>query len=380
MQEVVGLFEFRTYRMRTLYEGTNAAPQVQSVVVNDGSPQRSMVTSLTVTFSTVVHFLSLGFVPVAGQKLSPAKAALCRECPNLTSGQRRPAHNGLARRREIGRIGKSHGAAPLVAFQDRIVPPRAVLDDDRQGPARKGAHCTFAKAWRCYESLANLRLAVGPTPRRSTLGPTSSSHQCYRLRVAAATVIIAAMSEVTRILEAIGQGDTQAAEQLLPLVYEELRRLAKQKLAHEKPGQTLQATALVHEAYLRLVASTGGNSEESQQHWNSRGHFFAAAAEAIRRILVEDARRKRRIKHGGAFRRAELADLPAPTADDRLLALDDALKKLGEEDPVAARVVELRHFAGFGHEQIATVLGITIYHARQKWAYARAWLRDALGD
>jgi len=167
VQEVVGLFEFRTYRMRTLYEGTNAAPQVQSVVVNDGSPQRSMVTSLTVTFSTVVHFLSLGFVPVAGQKLSPAKAALCRECPNLTSGQRRPAHNGLARRREIGRIGKSHGAAPLVAFQDRIVPPRAVLDDDR--PARKGAHCGLAVLRELGESPPCRRADAAPLNARTHL-------------------------------------------------------------------------------------------------------------------------------------------------------------------------------------------------------------------
>jgi RNA polymerase sigma factor (TIGR02999 family) len=210
--------------------------------------------------------------------------------------------------------------------------------------------------------------------------PNSSSNQCYRLPVAVGVVIIAAMTEMTRILDAIAQGDAQAAEHLLPLVYEELRRLAKRKLAHEKPGQTLQATALVHEAYLRLVGSTGRASGESQKRWNSRGHFFAAAAEAIRRILVEIARRKRRIRHGGALRRAELADQPAPTADERLLALDDALKKLGEEDPVAARVVEFRHFAGLGHEQIASVLGITIYQARQKSAYARAWLRDALGD
>jgi RNA polymerase sigma factor (TIGR02999 family) len=182
------------------------------------------------------------------------------------------------------------------------------------------------------------------------------------------------MNDVTRLLSAVDQGDPHAAEQLLPLVYEELRQLAAQRLAQEKPGQTLQATALVHEAYLRLV------STDTDQPWNSRSHFFAAAAEAMRRILVDNARRKKRAKRGGGRRRADLADHPAPSPDDRLLALDDALKKLAGEDPVAARVVELRQFAGLGHEQIAGVLGITVYQARQKWTYARAWLRDALGD
>jgi RNA polymerase sigma factor (TIGR02999 family) len=185
------------------------------------------------------------------------------------------------------------------------------------------------------------------------------------------------MNEVTRILSAIEQGNPHAAAGLLPLVYDELRKLAAHKLAHERPGQTLDPTALVHEAYLRLV-----DKDEAQQ-WNSRSHFFAAAAEAMRRILVDNARRKKRAKRGGGLRRAELADHPAPSAAqpaDRLLALDDALKKLGDEDPVAARVVELRQFAGLGHEQVAGVLGITVYQARQKWTYARAWLRDALGD
>jgi RNA polymerase sigma factor (TIGR02999 family) len=182
------------------------------------------------------------------------------------------------------------------------------------------------------------------------------------------------MSEVTRLLSALEQGDPHAAAQLLPLVYDELRKLATHKLAHEQPGQTLQATALVHEAYLRLVDT------DADQPWNSRGHFFAAAAEAMRRILIDNARRKKRTKRGGDLHRADLADHPAPSPDDRLLALDDALKKLGAEDPVAARVVELHHFAGLGHEQIASVLGITVYQARQKWTYARAWLRDALGD
>jgi RNA polymerase sigma factor (TIGR02999 family) len=185
------------------------------------------------------------------------------------------------------------------------------------------------------------------------------------------------MNEVTRILSAIEQGDPSAAEQLLPLIYDELRKLAAAKLSQEKPGQTLQATALVHEAYLRLVDT------ENVQHWNSRGHFFAAAAEAMRRILVESARRKRRLKHAGALRRVELPDAPDPRpADDLLaddvLALDEALKRLTAEDALASRVVELRHFAGLGHEAIAAALGITVYLARQKWTYARAWLRNAL--
>jgi RNA polymerase sigma factor (TIGR02999 family) len=178
------------------------------------------------------------------------------------------------------------------------------------------------------------------------------------------------MSEVSQILNAVANGDPHAASELLPLVYAELRKLAKQRLAREAPGQTLQPTALVHEAYLRLVG-------DEQPSWDGRGHFFAAAAEAMRRILVEAARRKGRHKHGGDLRRVELHDQPAPAGDDRLLALDEALTRLAVEDPVAARVVELRHFAGLGHEAVAQTLGVTVYQARQKWAYARAWLKDA---
>ena len=180
------------------------------------------------------------------------------------------------------------------------------------------------------------------------------------------------MNDVTQLLNAASRGDGQAANQLLPLVYEELRRLAALKLAMEKPGQTLEATALVHEAYVRLV------DVEQAADWDGRGHFFAAAAEAMRRILVEQARRKKAQKRGGELKRAEFMDAPAPAEDDRLLALDEALTKLAEEDSLAARVVELRHFAGLGHEQIATTLGITVYQARQKWAYARAWLSAML--
>ena len=181
------------------------------------------------------------------------------------------------------------------------------------------------------------------------------------------------MSEVSHILSAIERGDPVAAERLLPLVYAELRKLAAQKLARERPGQTLDATALVHEAYLRLVSPA-----KPQAAFANRGHFFACAAEAMRRILVERARRMRRLRHGGGRPRVELTDQAAPTPDDNLLALDEALTRLATEDAVAARVVELRYFAGLGHEQVAAALGVTVYQARQKWTYARAWLRDAL--
>jgi RNA polymerase sigma factor (TIGR02999 family) len=178
------------------------------------------------------------------------------------------------------------------------------------------------------------------------------------------------MSEVTRILSAIEDGDPHAAELLLPLVYDELRRLAAQKLAHENPGQTLDATALVHEAYLRLV-------DGEDQRWDSRGHFFAAAAEAMRRILVENARRKKRERHGGGRQRVDLAeaDPTAPTPPDELLALDEALTRLAEEDPQAAEVVKLRYFTGLSVEEAGQALGISRAQAYRHWTYARAWLR-----
>ena len=179
------------------------------------------------------------------------------------------------------------------------------------------------------------------------------------------------MSDVTRILSAIEQGDPRAAEQLLPLVYDELRKLAAQKLAQEAPGQTLEATALVHEAYLRLVDT------DKVQQWNSRGHFFAAAAEAMRRILVENARRKRSEKHGGRRQRIDLADIDACylSDDEQILAIDDALKQLAAEDAPAARLVQLRYFAGLSVEEAATLLGIARSTAYEHWAYARASLR-----
>jgi RNA polymerase sigma factor (TIGR02999 family) len=179
------------------------------------------------------------------------------------------------------------------------------------------------------------------------------------------------MPEVTRLLDAAAAGDRLAAADLLPLVYEELRKLAAGRLAGEAPGHTLQPTALVHEAYLRLIGD---------QDFENRGHFFAAAAEAMRRILIDHARRRKREKRGGDRQRAEMPDVAAPDRDDRLIALDEALTRLATEDPVAARVVELRQFAGLGHEQIAATLGMTVYAARQKWTYARAWLRNALAE
>ena len=182
------------------------------------------------------------------------------------------------------------------------------------------------------------------------------------------------MSNVTQLLDAAAGGDRQATAELLPLVYAELRALADARIVAEPAGHTLQPTALVHEAYLRLV----GTADARQ--WDHRGHFFAAAAAAMRRILIDHARRKAAGKRGGDRVRAELPDVPAPERDERLLALDDALTNLATEDPVAARVVELRQFSGLGHEGVAATLGITVYAARQKWAYARAWLRDAMSD
>jgi RNA polymerase sigma factor (TIGR02999 family) len=182
------------------------------------------------------------------------------------------------------------------------------------------------------------------------------------------------VSDVTCILSAIEQGDPHAASELLPLVYDELRRLAAQKLAHETPGQTLQATALVHEAYLRLV------DVEQAQHWNSRGHFFAAAAEAMRRILVEQARRRSAVKRGGAAEQQAVdpAEIAAPEADEQLLAVHEALDDFARTDPEAATLVKLRFFGGMTMAEAAAVLGMSVRSAHDLWAYARSWLHRQL--
>jgi RNA polymerase sigma factor (TIGR02999 family) len=182
------------------------------------------------------------------------------------------------------------------------------------------------------------------------------------------------MSDVTHILSAIEHGDPHAAEQLLPLVYDELRKLAAQKLAQEAPGQTLQATALVHEAYLRLVDA------EKAQHWDSRGHFFAAAAEAMRRILIDNARRRRSQRRGGAAERRTLEGLEAaaPASDDELLAVNEAFERLQKLAPAKAELVKLRYFGGLTIPEAARVLGISVTTANRYWAYARAWLHEDL--
>jgi RNA polymerase sigma factor (TIGR02999 family) len=183
------------------------------------------------------------------------------------------------------------------------------------------------------------------------------------------------MSDVTRILSAIEHGDPRASAELLPLVYEELRRLAAHKLAHEKPGQTLSATALVHEAYVRLVDG------DSAQQWNSRGHFFIAAAESMRRILVESARRKQQVGRGGGRRRVPLdaAEPSAAAPSGDLLALDESLARLEEQDPTAAQVVKLRYFAGMTMPEAAEALGMPLRTAERNWTYARTWLHRDLG-
>ena len=178
------------------------------------------------------------------------------------------------------------------------------------------------------------------------------------------------MTDVTRILNAIGQGEAQAADKLLPLIYEELRILATHKMSHEPPGQTLQATALVHEAYIRLVG-------EEARNWDSRGHFFAAAAEAMRRILVENARRKKSSKHGGDKLKVDLnhGELAIEEPSEDLIALDEAMTRLSETDPGIVELVKLRYFAGLTIEQAAEFLGLSRRTAVDHWAYARAWLR-----
>jgi RNA polymerase sigma factor (TIGR02999 family) len=236
--------------------------------------------------------------------------------------------------------------------RSRCGPPKQGRPRPRGGPspACRGRRrsCGFRASQRVYSS---------PPPRPTTLRGL-------------------AMSEVSHLLAAIEQGDPHAADQLLPLVYDELRRLAARQLAQEKPGQTLQATALVHEAYLRLV----GPAHDA--HWNSRGHFIAAAAEAMRRILVENARRKKTEKYGGTRRRIDLAQTEPITQTDpeALLDLDSALTLLANEDPLAAQVAKLRLFAGLSVEEAAQALSTSRATAYRQWAYARAWLHARLRD
>lgn len=181
------------------------------------------------------------------------------------------------------------------------------------------------------------------------------------------------MADVTRILHAIEHGDARAADELLPLVYEELRLLAAQRLSKEKPGQTLQATALVHEAYIRLV-------EKKDQNWDNRGHFFAAAAEAMRRILVDNARRKKRKRHGGGLKRLDIAklDVALSTNDEIILLVNEALEKLTQIDEMGAKLIKLRFFAGLPNIQAAKILAIPERTAKRTWAYARAWLNEEM--
>jgi RNA polymerase sigma factor (TIGR02999 family) len=208
--------------------------------------------------------------------------------------------------------------------------------------------------------------------RKPTRLVADTSRELFR----GATTILNAMSEVTRILAAVERGEAHAAEELLPLVYDELRKLAAARMAAETPGQTLQATALVHEAYVRLVGGV------QPQDWNGRSHFFAAAAEAMRRILVENARRRKSAKAGGGWERLEFidADLAVDTAGDDLFEVDEALSRLAAEDPRAARLVELRFFLGMTLEEAAAHLGLQERTAYRDWAYARAWLRRALDE
>ena len=184
------------------------------------------------------------------------------------------------------------------------------------------------------------------------------------------------MSDVTQILSRIESGDPAAAEQLMPLVYDELRKLAAARLAHERPGQTLQATALVHDAYLRLI----GPADRDPQHWNDRGHFFAAAAEAMRRLLVERARRKKSVRHGGGRQRIDLEKQLCISADgdDAVLAINDALERLRAEEPEAAQVVTLRYFAGLTIKEVAAAMNVSVRTVNRHWTYARTWLYHEL--
>jgi RNA polymerase sigma factor (TIGR02999 family) len=230
-----------------------------------------------------------------------------------------------------------------------------------------GTACRHAAHWQRVWYMLGGSLRNSRISRAASRRERPKSEDCC---LSSDKVCSIAMSEVTRILSAIEQGDPQAAEQLLPLVYDQLRELAAEKLVREKPGQTLQATALVHEAYLRLV---GGRNVP---RWDSRGHFFAAAAQAMRRILLNRARDKKRIKRGGERRRLDLdqLEIALDANDDQVLALDEALTELAEDDPDAARLVNLRFFAGLSLKDAAAAMGLAQRTAERQWAYARAWL------
>jgi RNA polymerase sigma factor (TIGR02999 family) len=247
-----------------------------------------------------------------------------------------------------------------------------------QGPAPQTTLSLFKYPWLPRTDCpCTDHLAADPGTAVDVTGGSVSSHVDSRSASPGAPckalperVRLQIVEEVTRILNAIEQGESQAAEQLLPVVYEELRRLAEQKMLQEAPGQTLQPTALVHEAYLRLV------EDAPAQLWNSRGHFFAAAAEAMRRILIESARQRQRVKHGGGRKRVDLDDacpLVLPVSDD-LLALDEALSRLEKSDRTRAEVVKLRFFAGLTMPEIAQALGISLATAERYWKFARVWL------
>ena len=236
-----------------------------------------------------------------------------------------------------------------------------------QGDCQNGREVRFPTSPR--------QLPAQPETGRSNFSfPIKDIVPIWRVHLPAAAAMLKPMSDVTRVLAAVERGDPQAAEQLLPLVYDELRKLAAQRLAAEKPGQTLQATALVHEAYVRLV------EVDQALPWNSRGHFFAAAAEAMRRILVENARRKKRVRHGGGRQRLDIEVAAEMVAEplDNLLDLDQALSRLELVDAVAAQVVKLRYFAGLTLPQTADALGLSVRTAERNWTFARTWLHREL--
>jgi RNA polymerase sigma factor (TIGR02999 family) len=219
------------------------------------------------------------------------------------------------------------------------------------------------------------------SPRVASKLQAASSRLRYNGAFDSGPSVSGIMTDVTRILSAIEQGDPHAASELLPLVYDELKKLAAQRMAQENPGQTLQATALVHEAYLRLVAPASGEaSARPDRHWNSRGHFFAAAAEAMRRILVDQARRRKTAKRGGEAQREELHEsaITAGRPPEEMLAVDELLDRLAEIDPAAANLVKLRFFVGLNMSEVAEALGVSLRTAHDTWAYARTWLHQSI--